>query len=71
MDECRLTQEQIAALVAGERVKTEYATPGEYGWTDRVELELVPPSADTRGKEGDYAEDADRPGGQGSPARQD
>lgn len=44
MDSCRLTQEQVAALAAGKTVKTEYSSPGEYGWVDTLEVELVPPT---------------------------
>lgn len=41
MDECRLTQEQVAALAAGVRVELELVPPE--GRLDRIEIELVPP----------------------------
>ncbi len=41
MEQCRVTKEQIKALAAGEKVKIEWETAGEYGWVDSNEMILV------------------------------
>lgn len=47
MDTCRLTQEQVAALAAGRTVRTKYRSPGEYGYMDSLEIEIIPPADGT------------------------
>ncbi len=42
MDTCRLTQEQVAAL-AGTTVRTQYQSPGEYGYVATLDIEITPP----------------------------
>lgn len=42
MDECRLTHEQIQALVSGRRIRVEYSALEEYGHVWRREIELIP-----------------------------
>lgn len=46
MDTCELTREQVAALAAGRTVRTEYSSPGEYGFMASLEIEIVPPPAE-------------------------
>lgn len=43
MDRCKLTQEQVAKIVAGETVRANYVSPGEYGFVDHLEIEIAPP----------------------------
>jgi len=48
MEKCDLTTKQINALVAGEKVKVEWTTLGEYGWIDDNELILIPEKPQTK-----------------------
>ncbi len=42
METCYLTKEQVLNLLAGKKIKVEWQTAGEYGWTDSNTLVLIP-----------------------------
>lgn len=46
MDECRLTHEQIQALINGLRIQIQYSTLEEYGFVAEHKIELIPPETD-------------------------